>query len=51
MQINNYQIVFVFYKAQKVLVRIHSIAFQIDFKYVFDALKRSELPDEIILCQ
>ena len=51
MQINNYQIVFIFDEAQKVFMRIYSIAFQIDFEYMLDALQGSELPYEIILCQ
>lgn len=38
MQINNNQIVFIFDEAQKVFMRIYSIAFQIDFEYMLDAL-------------
>jgi hypothetical protein len=50
-QVDNYQIVLVFDEAQEVLVRIYGIAFQVDFKYILNALQRCQLSHEIVFGQ
>jgi len=50
-QVDNYQIVLVFNEAQEVFVRIYCIAFQVDFKYILDALQRCQFSHEIVFGQ
>lgn len=50
-QVDNYQIVLVFNKAQEVFVRIYGIALQVDFKYILDALQRCQFSHEIVFGQ
>ena len=50
-QVDNYQIVLVFDEAQEVFVRINCIAFQVDFKYILDALQWCQFSHEIVFGQ